>query len=264
MMRAAVFVDAGYLFAQGSALLAGSRQPRECLAIDIPNLVAALKEAARASCSLPLLRIYWYDAMRLGRPTPEQSALADANDIKLRLGQINSAGQQKGVDALIITDLAQLARNHAITDAVLLSGDEDVRVGVVLAQEFGVRVHLLGIQPARANQSRALAQEADTTAEWDDVTIRTFLSYSPPVSPSSAATAAPAADLDAQIATLVATISPEALAALKAGFLSSNQVPADHDKALLRIGRGHYHQTTLTEAERNALRATFKRMILAT
>jgi len=41
-------------------------------------------------------------------------------------------------------------------------------------------------------------------------------------------------------------------------------VPADHDKALLRIGRGHYHQTTLTEAERNALRATFKRMILAT
>lgn len=262
-MRAAVFVDAGYLFAQGSVLLAGNRQPREYLALDIPRLVAALKEAAQASCSLPLLRIYWYDAMRHGRPTPEQSALADTNDIKLRLGQINSAGEQKGVDALIITDLAQLARNHAITDAVLLSGDEDVRVGVVLAQEFGVRVHLLGIERARANQSYALRQEADTTAEWDKATIRTFLSYSSPVSPSPAATAAPAADLDAQIAAWVDAIPPEALAELKAGFGSSSQVPAQHDKALLRIGRDHYQQTTLTEAEKNALRETFKRLVLA-
>lgn len=266
-MRAAVFVDAGYLFAQGSALLAGSGQPRECLALDIPKLVAALKEAARASCSLPLLRIYWYDAMRLGRPEPEQSALADANDIKLRLGQINSAGKQKGVDALIITDLAQLARNHAISDAVLLSGDEDVRVGVVLAQEFGVRVHLLGIQPARANQSRALRQEADTTAEWDEATIRSFLSYSPPAASSPAATAAAAAaaaDLDAQITQLVATISPEALATLKAGFEASSQVPAQYDRALLQIGRHYYDLSTLNEAEKNKLRETFKRIVLAT
>lgn len=263
-MRAAVFVDAGYLFAQGSTLLAGSRQPRECLALDIPKLVAALKEAARDSCSFPLLRIYWYDAMRLGRPAPEQSALADANDIKLRLGQINSAGEQKGVDALIITDLAQLARNHAITDAVLLSGDEDVRVGVVLAQEFGVRVHLLGIQPARANQSRALRQEADTTAEWDEATIRSFLSYSPPASSSPAATAAAAADLDAQITQLVATISPEALATLKAGFEASSQVPAQYDRALLQIGRHYYDLSTLNGAEKNKLRETFKRIVLAT
>ena len=152
------------------------------MALDIFNTVGALKRAAQAQCDLPLLRIYWYDAMRLGRPTPEQVALADSDDIKVRLGQINAAGEQKGVDALIITDLAELARNQAITDAVLLSGDEDVRVGVVLAQQFGVRVHLIGIQPSRSNQSRSLMQEADTTSEWDRATLTSFLTYAPPIS----------------------------------------------------------------------------------
>ena len=68
-------------------------------------------------------------------------------------------GQQKGVDSLIIMDLIELARNHAISEAVLLSGDEDLRVGVQLAQSFGVRVHLLGVEPTRGNQSYLLLQE---------------------------------------------------------------------------------------------------------
>jgi uncharacterized LabA/DUF88 family protein len=34
---------------------------------------------------------------------------------------------------LIGTDLIELARNHAISDAVLLSGDEDLRIGVQIA-----------------------------------------------------------------------------------------------------------------------------------
>jgi uncharacterized LabA/DUF88 family protein len=262
-MRAAVFVDAGYLFAQGSVLLTGSRQGREFFTVDISKVVETLRAAAQMSCNLPLLRIYWYDAMRVGRPTPEQSALADSNDIKVRLGQINSAGEQKGVDALIITDLAQLARNHAITDAVLLSGDEDVRVGVVLAQEFGVRVHLLGIHPARSNQSRSLAQEADTTAEWDEATIRTFLSYSPPVTPSAASIAAAATGLDAMIEPLVTALAPADLIGLKTLFGASSQVPSQYDRALLRVGRIHYGQTTLTEPEKSTLRKAFVRLVLA-
>ena len=213
MQRSAVFVDAGYLFAQGSALLTGTRQSRELISLDIPRVVEALKRAAKTTCEPPLLRIYWYDAMRVGRPTPEQAALADANDIKIRLGQINSAGEQKGVDALIITDLAELARNHAITDAVLLSGDEDVRVGVVLAQQFGVRVHLIGIHPARSNQSRSLMQEADTTTEWDEATVRAFLTYSPPVSVAAAGNAAAATGLDALIEPLISGLAPAELSA---------------------------------------------------
>lgn len=261
MQRAAVFVDAGYLFAQGSALLTGARQSREFLSLDIPKVVEAFRKAARTSCGQPLLRIYWYDAMRAGRPTPEQADLADADDIKIRLGQINSAGEQKGVDALIITDLAELARNHAITDAVLLSGDEDVRVGVVLAQQFGVRVHLIGIHPARSNQSRSLRQEADTTAEWDESAVRTFLSYSPPASPAAAVAAAANTGLEALIEPLVAALVAADLAALKAQFATSSQVPPEHDKALLRIGRVHYGQATLSNPERSTLRSIFVRLV---
>ncbi len=58
----------------------------------------------------------------------------------------------------------------------LLSGDEDVRVGVQIAQNYGVRVHLLGIHPARGSQSHQLMQESDTTTEWGKDEIRRFLS----------------------------------------------------------------------------------------
>ena len=261
MQRAAVFVDAGYLFAQGSALLTGTRQSRELLSLDIPKVVEALKGVARTACDLPLLRIYWYDAMRVGRPTQEQSALADADDIKIRLGQINSAGEQKGVDALIITDLAELARNHAITDAVLVSGDEDVRVGVVLAQQFGVRVHLVGIHPARSNQSRSLMQEADTTTEWDVALVRVFLAYAPPISEAAAISTTAATGLDALIEPIIAGLKPADLASLKTSFATSTQIPAEYDRALLRVGRVHYGQTTLTNPERSTLRNTFVRLV---
>lgn len=59
MRRSAVFVDAGYLFAQGSVLLTGTRQSRETITLDISKVVQALREVAKAQCDLPLLRIYW-------------------------------------------------------------------------------------------------------------------------------------------------------------------------------------------------------------
>ena len=39
MHRTAVFVDAGYVFAQGSVLLTGTKQGREFLSLDIPGMV---------------------------------------------------------------------------------------------------------------------------------------------------------------------------------------------------------------------------------
>jgi hypothetical protein len=262
MERAAVFVDAGHVFAQGSVLLTGTKQGRECLTLDIPAIVAALGGVATQQTQLPLLRIYWYDAMRLGRPTVEQMALADAPDIKIRLGQVNSAGEQKGVYALIITDMAELARNRAMADAVLVSGDEDVRVGVVLAQQFGVRVHLIGIHPARSNQSRSLLQEADTTTEWDASIVRRFLTYSPPVTPTAATLAVAGTELAAQIEPLILAISPSDLAALKTQFATNTQLPQEHDRTLLRIGRIHYGQTALSTVERAELRRIFVRLVL--
>ena len=106
---------------------------------------------------------------------PKQEKLADSDGVKLRLGMIAFTGRQKGVDSLIVTDLIELARNHAISDAILLSGDEDVRIGVQIAQSFGVRVHLLGIEPGVNNQSRLLRQESDTTTEWQRPEVEQFL-----------------------------------------------------------------------------------------
>jgi hypothetical protein len=55
-----------------------------------------------------------------------------------------------------------LARERAIAVAYLLSGDEDLREGVIAAQDMGVQVVLLGIPTRqRTNQSAALIREAD-------------------------------------------------------------------------------------------------------
>lgn len=169
MPQIGVFVDAGYLYAQGSALLAGEKQPRTSLKLSVKDVLNELTLKAEAVAPhARLLRVYWYDGLPRGnRLTLQQNEFAFAVDTKLRLGMVNSQGQQKGVDSLIVTDLIELARNRAIGDALILSGDEDIRIGVQVAQTFGVRIHLLGIKPARGSQSLDLMQEADTCHEWD-------------------------------------------------------------------------------------------------
>ena len=92
---------------------------------------------------------------------------------------MNNAGKQIGVDSLIITDLVELARNRAITDAVLLAGDEDLRIGVSIAQSLGIRIHLVGIEPSRATQSEWLRMEADTCSEWNRDTVSAILEIDP-------------------------------------------------------------------------------------
>lgn len=181
-MRVAVFVDAGYVYAQGSALITGSetKKPRKFVNIDGRPIVEKLmKLAISISGKKELLRIYWYDGAPATGRSPEQIELAQLDNVKLRLGQLNSAGQQKGVDSLIVTDLMELARNNAISDAVVVTGDEDIRIGVQIAQSHGVRVHLLGIGAAtnKGSQSLTLQDEADTVTEWSKSDVETFMRY---------------------------------------------------------------------------------------
>ena len=179
MKRSAIFVDAGYLYAQGSACLQGSKAKRENIKLDHQTFIALLKTLVEHSQpNAPLLRIYWYDGTSRG-PTLDHRTLADLDDVKLRLGFINSVGQQKGVDSLLVTDLVELSRNGAICDALLLGGDEDLRIGVQIAQSFGVRVHLLGIEPSRGSQSLQLRQETDTKQEISSSQVHTFLRLTP-------------------------------------------------------------------------------------
>ena len=173
MLQIAVFVDAGYVYAQGSTLLKGQKLRRESIRLSEELVLKQLAATARAVApDSRLLRIYWYDGLlRSNRPSLEQDLIGQSPNAKLRLGLVNSRGQQKGVDSLIVTDLIELARNQAISDALILSGDEDIKIGVQVAQTFGVRVHLLGIKPARGSQSDSLMMEADTCHEWDESTV---------------------------------------------------------------------------------------------
>jgi uncharacterized LabA/DUF88 family protein len=196
MDRVAVLVDAGYFFAAGSALVSGSvSQARAAIIFDEKAAVRELQALAHTVAqNSPLLRIYWYDgASRKTGPTAEHGRLAHCDNIKVRLGFINSAGQQKGVDSLIVTDLVELARNRAVGDVVLVSGDEDVRIGVQLAQSFGVRVHLVGIKPSAGNQSVELRQEADTTTELDLIVLKKIISMRSIAAATLTATKKPAA-----------------------------------------------------------------------
>jgi hypothetical protein len=223
MDRVAVFIDAGYFFAQGSSLLAGKKTSRGDVSPDFDKILDALEEFATRITKLPLLRIYWYDGTSTG-PTPHHIALAYKSRVKVRLGFVNTFGQQKGVDSLIVTDMITLARNRCMCDAVLMSGDEDIRVGVQQAQEFGVRVHLLGLTPCRGSQSQFLLQEADTTHEWGKPEISPLLTYTPRLAPTPAPAPAPT---PAPVAAPLLPASPKTLADL------AKQAAAEVDQTLL-------------------------------
>ena len=148
------------------------------MALDETEISKLLKDQAKMSSNgKELLRIYWYDGAPATGQSAEQAKFAQVDNVKLRLGQLNSAGQQKGVDSLIVIDLTELARNKAITDAVVLAGDEDLRIAVQIAQNHGVRVHLLGIDGVsqRGSQSISLQDEADTVRVWSKSEVKNFM-----------------------------------------------------------------------------------------
>ena len=121
--------------------------------------------------------MYWYDAARDRVPTIDQRVIAQMPWVKLRLGNLNARGQQKGVDAQIRADMEALARHRAITDAVLVAGDEDMVPAVEAAQAFGVRVHLWGVEPPfGTNQAERLVWESDTVEVLDRAFLEPYFS----------------------------------------------------------------------------------------
>ncbi|QNP70368.1 NYN domain-containing protein [Streptomyces roseirectus] len=164
----AIFVDAGYLYAAAGRLVAGT-EDRRAFELDAEGLLEALIDRARTVfADSRLLRVYWYDGARRRIHTAEQQSIAELPDVKVRLGNLNANNQQKGVDSLIRTDLESLARHRAISDAVLLGGDEDLVSAVEAAQGYGARVHLWGIEaPDGRNQAEPLLWEVDSQRTLD-------------------------------------------------------------------------------------------------
>ena len=179
LARYAVMVDVGYIYAAAGELLFGTSSRRE-YRVDAVGLIQAITKHADELFRGELLRVYWYDAARDRVPTIDQRVVAQMAWVKLRLGNLNARGQQKGVDANIRADMEALARHRAITDAVLIAGDEDMVPAVEAAQAFGVRVHLWGIEPPYGtNQAERLVWESDTVDVLDRPFLRPYFTRNP-------------------------------------------------------------------------------------
>ena len=201
MDRYALFVDAGYLYAEGGKLCCGTPS-RLGFTLDVADFNLMLRTLAGEHCGLNLLRTYWYDGARDGIRTAVHQEIAALPNVKLRLGGINHQGQQKGVDALVYRDLMTLAHAHAISDAFILAGDEDVREGVRTAQDQGVRVIVIGIDSPfeSANQSRELVFEADEIITLTREAIESFFTAISQPAPAEPQTAGGVSDVGASFA----------------------------------------------------------------
>ena len=162
MDRYAIFVDAGYAYAAGGELILDTPN-RHQVKLDPTAFNGRLREIVEREFprSGDFLRVYWYDAAPRGMSQPEHDAIAAHAGVKVRLGRLTRQGQ-KGVDSLVLRDMMRLSAEHAICTAFLFAGDEDLRQGVIEAQDYGVKVVLLGIQPTFGqNQAESLVHETD-------------------------------------------------------------------------------------------------------
>lgn len=271
MDRYAIFVDAGYFFAAGAQATFGSQIPRKQLALKSPPAMLSdlCSRTSAVAGDLQLLRVYWYDAMPGPHLSLQQSELAMLPGLKLRLGALNGAGEQKGVDSLIVTDIIDLARNRAIVDAVVVTGDEDLRIAVQVAQTFGVRVHILAAGDPLKNVSPSLQMEADSVtaldADW-------FSKHLEPISSpqTTVATTVPSPGTatiddvaDLVIGEIIAGMTQVQLTQLVSHFSSSTSIPPEYDRPLVAKVCAGLSNRRLTGAETRGIRGQFVRNVKA-
>jgi hypothetical protein len=144
-------------------------------------------------------------------------------------------------------------------------------VGVQQAQEFGVRVHLVGIRPSRGSQSLFLLQEADVTYEWSEQEVASFLSCTATieeqpvpalrlaVAPAAGRTDSAAASLELVAEAIARSIERTELAAVIEAFDVTRQVPVALDRRLLGRSRVTIGRQ-LNSDEKKLLRAEFIRV----
>ena len=174
MDRCALFVDASYVLADGAMAVHGTRR-RESVSWDYPGLLRLLGNLAMERTNLPLLRCYWYEATVEGRRSADHDTLADLPGVKLRVAKMRP-GRREGVEGEIHRDLTSLARNKAVSDAMVVSAEEDLAQVIADVQDMGMRVTLLQIVgDGTGTVSRALRQECDDIAEVSAAHLRPYV-----------------------------------------------------------------------------------------
>ncbi len=276
--RMSIFVDAGYLFKQGAGAVLGAKLGRRDVQLDARGFVGELATwLCGAHPGEELLRTYWYDGAHKGVPSTEQLDVAALPFVKMRLGRINSAGQQKGVDTLMVRDLMVLSQERSIQRAVVLSGDEDLREGIEYAQDRGVRVAVVGINAGGdLSQSPELVREADEALVLPaDILANSLARIGPrssgppavPSRPSPPLTSGSALGMEGSLssnpfAVHAASFTRAWLAKAPASALSNlvagrPAIPRDIDAQMLRFAVEQSGIRTIGEEDRRAMRVMF-------
>ena len=174
MDRCALFVDAGYVLAEGALAVHGTRN-RDSVSWDYAGLLKLLGGLSRDRTGLPLLRCYWYDTAADGGRAAEHDILTDVPGVKLRLSK-SRPNRKEGVEAEIRKDLSALARNRGVSDAVIVSAEEDLGPVIAEIQDLGIRVVLLHVS-ADGNWavSRSLRQECDDIIDMSASHLRPYV-----------------------------------------------------------------------------------------
>ena len=161
----AIYVDVGYLLAAAATRVTGTSL-RRGVQVEHPELIRSLIARAEEDCGLPLLRVNWYDsgARPGGMPDFTQDEIGLLPRVKLRLGRLSHAGEQKGVDLRIGLDLATHGRNRVVDVIYLVSGDDDLTEAVEEAQGHGVQVILLAV-PGRDGKPHGVARHLQRAAD---------------------------------------------------------------------------------------------------
>jgi len=281
--RFTILVDAGYLMRQAIEILSNkTNSSRANLSlVDPKGLIQMLIQKASSTLNNnQLLRVYWYDGVGTSL-TPEHKSIIALDDVQMRAGTINGKGQQKGVDSRIVTDLIELATNHAISDAMLVTGDGDLAIGIELAQRRGVRVAVLGVEELTVgvhhSQSSEVTNIADRVVRLGLSDISPYITYlipTPPVPITSKAKAnipavatltptptAPTLDLVAIENAVIAFISAQTPALTKAAVTSTGSIESAVDRLLLFSVMNSLGGNKLSPQQKNSTRLTFRNKI---
>lgn len=258
------------LYKQGSGAVLAEKLGRHEVQLDVREFVDKL---ARWVCGRysgeALLRTYWYDGARQGVPTPDQLDVAALPFVKLRLGRINSSGQQKGVDTLIVRDLMVLSQERSIQRAVVLSGDEDLREGIEYIQDRGVRVATVGIDAGGdRNQSVELVREADENLVLPPEILSATLTRRASIPRAESVPTAPTATTEELVVLAgygeefarewLGKAAPSEVSAILA---ERPRIPREMDALMLQHAVRATGINTIADQPRRAMRAAFWRVI---
>jgi hypothetical protein len=183
--RCALFVDANYALAEGAFSVHGTRN-RDSVSWDYSGLLKLFGSLSRDRTGLPLLRCYWYDTAAEGSRGAEHETLADIPGVKLRVCNARPS-RKDGAEAEIRKDLTALARNHAVSDMIIVSAEEDLGPVIAEVQDLGVRAILLHVSDEDLSVSRALRQECDDIIEISAGHLRPYVDLIAGAEPQDAA-----------------------------------------------------------------------------